>query len=238
MAMMLTLLKKVRERDAAVRAGQWREPYLLGHVRRPAVRRISRHHGRPGRARPHRHARRAAAGAVARAHHRLRSLHRAGALPARRRRGGRLQDAAARVRRRVVPRRAHARRRATCSRSERARADEARRVRHQHGARQGDRRSGARARDRGRAHRGRRDRRVRRGAAARGFTAARRSATRCCCRRIPPRSTRAASCAPASPGRPARCWRRSPASVPDNVYNKDVIPRWKERFGGVPVVNL
>ena len=26
--------------------------------------------------------------------------------------------------------------------------------------------------------------------------------------------------------------------VPDNVYNKDVIPRWKERFGGVPVVNL
>jgi D-3-phosphoglycerate dehydrogenase len=28
MAVMLTLLKKVRERDAAVRAGQWREPYL------------------------------------------------------------------------------------------------------------------------------------------------------------------------------------------------------------------
>jgi phosphoglycerate dehydrogenase-like enzyme len=24
--------------------------------------------------------------------------------------------------------------------------------------------------------------------------------------------------------------------VPDNVYNRDVIPRWKERFGGVPVV--
>jgi D-3-phosphoglycerate dehydrogenase / 2-oxoglutarate reductase len=28
MAMMLTLLKKVRERDAAVRAGRWREPHL------------------------------------------------------------------------------------------------------------------------------------------------------------------------------------------------------------------
>jgi D-3-phosphoglycerate dehydrogenase / 2-oxoglutarate reductase len=24
-------------------------------------------------------------------------------------------------------------------------------------------------------------------------------------------------------------------TVPDNVYNKDVIPRWKERFGGLPV---
>ena len=24
-------------------------------------------------------------------------------------------------------------------------------------------------------------------------------------------------------------------SVPDNVYNKDVIPRWKERFGGLAV---
>ena len=23
--------------------------------------------------------------------------------------------------------------------------------------------------------------------------------------------------------------------VPDNVYNKDVIPRWKERFGGLSV---
>ena len=23
--------------------------------------------------------------------------------------------------------------------------------------------------------------------------------------------------------------------VPDNVYNKDVIPRWKERFGGASV---
>jgi hypothetical protein len=24
--------------------------------------------------------------------------------------------------------------------------------------------------------------------------------------------------------------------IPDNVYNKDVLPRWKERFGGAPVV--
>jgi hypothetical protein len=23
--------------------------------------------------------------------------------------------------------------------------------------------------------------------------------------------------------------------VPDNVYNKDVLPRWKERFGGASV---
>jgi hypothetical protein len=23
--------------------------------------------------------------------------------------------------------------------------------------------------------------------------------------------------------------------VPDNVYNRDVIPRWKERFGGASV---
>jgi phosphoglycerate dehydrogenase-like enzyme len=26
-------------------------------------------------------------------------------------------------------------------------------------------------------------------------------------------------------------------NVPDNVYNKDVLPRWRERFGGAPVVN-
>ena len=24
--------------------------------------------------------------------------------------------------------------------------------------------------------------------------------------------------------------------VPDNVYNKDVLPRWRERFGGVSVI--
>ena len=24
--------------------------------------------------------------------------------------------------------------------------------------------------------------------------------------------------------------------VPDNVYNREVIPRWKERFGGAPVI--
>ena len=23
--------------------------------------------------------------------------------------------------------------------------------------------------------------------------------------------------------------------IPDNVYNRDVIPRWKERFGGASV---
>ena len=26
------------------------------------------------------------------------------------------------------------------------------------------------------------------------------------------------------------------AAVPDNVYNRDVLPRWKERFGGASVV--
>jgi hypothetical protein len=26
-------------------------------------------------------------------------------------------------------------------------------------------------------------------------------------------------------------------NVPDNVYNRDVIPRWKERFGGVSLSN-
>jgi phosphoglycerate dehydrogenase-like enzyme len=26
-------------------------------------------------------------------------------------------------------------------------------------------------------------------------------------------------------------------NIPDNVYNRDVIPRWKERFGGVPVTS-
>ena len=25
--------------------------------------------------------------------------------------------------------------------------------------------------------------------------------------------------------------------IPDNVYNKDVIPRWKERFGGASISN-
>ena len=32
--------------------------------------------------------------------------------------------------------------------------------------------------------------------------------------------------------------RRSPAGaggIPDNVYNKDVLPRWRERFGGASV---
>jgi phosphoglycerate dehydrogenase-like enzyme len=26
--------------------------------------------------------------------------------------------------------------------------------------------------------------------------------------------------------------------IPDNVYNRDVIPRWKERFGGASVTGL
>jgi hypothetical protein len=25
--------------------------------------------------------------------------------------------------------------------------------------------------------------------------------------------------------------------IPDNVYNKDVIPRWRERFGGASVTS-
>jgi hypothetical protein len=25
--------------------------------------------------------------------------------------------------------------------------------------------------------------------------------------------------------------------IPDNVYNKEVIPRWKERFGGASISN-
>ena len=40
---------------------------------------------------------------------------------------------------------------------------------------------------------------------------------------------------PALPGRPARCSTALAGNVPDNVYNRDVIPRWKERFGGVSV---
>jgi len=25
--------------------------------------------------------------------------------------------------------------------------------------------------------------------------------------------------------------------IPDNVYNRDVIPRWKERFGGASAID-
>jgi hypothetical protein len=25
--------------------------------------------------------------------------------------------------------------------------------------------------------------------------------------------------------------------IPDNVYNKEVIPRWKERFGGASIAS-
>ena len=79
---MLSLLKKVAERDADVRAGKWRTAGEFRLLRRqPHLGRISRPDHRPGRPRPDRHAGRAAAGALARAHHRLRSLRAAGAFP-------------------------------------------------------------------------------------------------------------------------------------------------------------
>ena len=91
-----------RARRQMAHGGQFR---LLR--RQPRIRRFSRPDHRAGRPRTHRHAGRAAAGALARPHHRLRSVRAAGAFPHPRRHGGRLRDAAAAVRRGVVPRRAH-----------------------------------------------------------------------------------------------------------------------------------
>ena len=102
-AFMLSLLKKVAERDADVRAAQF---CLLR--RQPHLRRISRPDHWSGRPRPNRNARRPASRALACAHHRLRSLRAAFALPHPRRHGGRLSNVAAGIGRRVVPRRAHA----------------------------------------------------------------------------------------------------------------------------------
>ena len=83
--------------------------------RQPQLGRISRPDHRSRRPRTDRHAGGAAVGALARAHHRLRSLCAAGAFPHARRHGGRLRDASAGIRRGVVPRRAHQARPATCS---------------------------------------------------------------------------------------------------------------------------
>ena len=72
MAFILAVLKKVRERDADVRAGQWRLPeHATTFLGRRASDGYPGHHRWPGRARPHRHARGATAGAVAGAHRRL-----------------------------------------------------------------------------------------------------------------------------------------------------------------------
>ena len=72
MAMLLAQLKKVSDRDAAVRAGRWREPQLsatfLGARMSDGY---AGHNGRDRRARAHRHAGRTAAGAVARPRSRL-----------------------------------------------------------------------------------------------------------------------------------------------------------------------
>ena len=119
-AMMLAILKKVRERDAEVRAGKWREPHLATtYPRPPAVGRLSGHHHRPRRPRPHRHA-----GRQLLAPWRVRIIaYDPYVEPARfllaRRRAGRLRHAAAPVRRGVVPRRAHAETRYMCSRQAR-----------------------------------------------------------------------------------------------------------------------
>ena len=178
--------------------------------RQPPDRQFSGPDHRPGRLRAHRHPGGPIAGPLARPHHRLRPLCAAGAFPHPRGQGGRLRHAAAGVRRGVVPRRAqqgdplHVRR-------ARARLDEALRGRPQHGARQGRGREGAGQGDRGRdasaappstPSRRSRCRRIRRCA---------RSATRCCCRPIRRPTPKAASCARASPGPPARCSPRSPA---------------------------
>ena len=151
MVMMLAILKKVRERDAAVRAGRWREPALATHLRRqPAVGRLCGHHrsassGWAASARGSRNCwRRGGCGILAYdpyvepAQFLLAGAHR-----------GRLRDAPARVRRGVLPRRAdqgdalHAVGPASSP-------DEAQRGRHQHRARQG----GGRGRARPRASRG------------------------------------------------------------------------------------
>ena len=79
---MLSLLKKVAERDADVRAGKWRTPENFAYyVGSRALRRLCRPDHRPRRARAHRHAGGPVAGALARAHHRLRPLRAAGAFP-------------------------------------------------------------------------------------------------------------------------------------------------------------
>jgi hypothetical protein len=55
------------------------------------------------------------------------------------------------------------------------------------------------------------------------------SATRCCSRPTPPRRTTAGSCARCCDGDTAVMAALS-GQVPDNVFNKDVIPRWKARL--------
>ena len=113
---MLSLFKKVAERDADVRAGKWRTPdnfayYVGSRASDGFPGQTIGLVGLGGSAREGR----AAAGALARAHHRLRSLCAAGAFPHPRGPGGRLRDAAAPVRRGVVPRRAHQRDPLACS---------------------------------------------------------------------------------------------------------------------------
>ena len=107
-AFMLSLLKRVAERDADVRAGKWRTAdnfaYYVGSrtsdgfpgqtIGLVGLGRIGTRVAQPR--------------ALACAHHRLRSLRAAFALPHPRRHGGRLSNVAAGIGRRVVPRRAHA----------------------------------------------------------------------------------------------------------------------------------
>ena len=117
----------------------------------------------------------------------------------------------------------------------RARADEAERDRAQHRARQGHRREGGRQGDRRGPPARRRHRRLRGGAAADRTRRCASSATGCCSRRTRPPTRKAANCARAWTGRRARCVTALKGGIPDNVYNKDVLPRWKERFGGASV---
>ena len=232
-AMMLAILKKVRERDAEVRAGKWREPHLAttyvgrrlsdGYPASPSASSGSAAsaRGSPTCWRP---------GACASSPMTPMSSRRASYHGVERVDYDTLLRSPTWCRSTSCSRA----RPATCSPTA-ARADEADRDRDQHRARQGGGRGGARARARGRAPAGRRDRRLRGGAAADGFAVAQARRQGVVLAALPPHSTKAASSAPASNGRRARCLRRSDGQVPDNVYNKDVIPRWKERFGGASV---
>jgi hypothetical protein len=106
-AMMLTMLKKIRERDADIRDGRWREfECQLSLRRQPRLRRLFRHHARHRRARPDRLTICRPPRAVEGPHPRPRPPRRADEVPAARGDAGRLSDAAAGIRCRLVSRRA------------------------------------------------------------------------------------------------------------------------------------
>ena len=231
---MLSLFKKVAERDADVRAGKWRTAenfaYYVGSrtsdgyagqtIGLVGLGRI----GTPGGA---------AVGAVARAHHRLRSLCAAGAFPHPRRQA---VDYETLLRQSdVVSFHVVLTKETRYMFGERAaQADEAERHRDQHRPRQGAGRAAlARAIDEGRM----------RGAAIDAFeeeplpmdSPLRKLGDRVLL------SPHSASYTEGGELRQGVAWAtRSVVTalkggIPDNVYNRDVIGRWKERFGGASV---